>query len=145
MSRAIYSIDGASTSRGGEGTSRGGEGTHMGGEDTSMNGEDTIMGGQGTNVGGEGTSMDGEGTSMDEEGTSMGGEDTSMGGEGPSICAVCEESIDKPRVHYGGVCCYSCRSFFRSFYNSSFIFVLSLFYLIFTCMGVYQNYIQLLS
>ena len=30
-----------------------------------------------------------------------------------SLCKVCEEKVPKARVHYGGVCCYSCRAFFR--------------------------------
>ena len=28
-------------------------------------------------------------------------------------CAVCGEAMDKTRVHYGGVSCFSCRAFFR--------------------------------
>ena len=28
-------------------------------------------------------------------------------------CAVCHVGMEKPRVHYGGVSCYSCRAFFR--------------------------------
>ena len=30
-----------------------------------------------------------------------------------SRCAVCHVGMEKPRVHYGGVSCYSCRAFFR--------------------------------
>ena len=125
MSRAFNSMDEARTSRGGDGTSRGGDGTSMGGDVTSMVGEGTSMDGDGTSMGGDGTSMGGDGTSMVGEGTSMVGEGTSMDGEGTCVCAVCDKSMDKPRVHYGGVCCYSCRAFFRSFYNSSFILDLS--------------------
>jgi len=28
-------------------------------------------------------------------------------------CKVCDQKLGKPRVHYGGVSCYSCRAFFR--------------------------------
>ena len=28
-------------------------------------------------------------------------------------CAVCRVTMEKTRVHYGGVSCYSCRAFFR--------------------------------
>ena len=30
-----------------------------------------------------------------------------------SQCAVCHVHMEKARVHYGGVSCYSCRAFFR--------------------------------
>merc|ERR1711892_1630987 len=30
-----------------------------------------------------------------------------------SECGVCQQIIQKARVHYGGVSCYSCRAFFR--------------------------------
>ena len=30
-----------------------------------------------------------------------------------SRCAVCHVGMEKPRVHYGDVSCYSCRAFFR--------------------------------
>ena len=34
----------------------------------------------------------------------------------PTICPVCKQPArkgDKHRLHYGGICCYSCRAFFR--------------------------------
>ena len=67
----------------------------------------------GTSTGREDASIDGEDTYLGREDTSHNGECTSTVGDSTSICAVCEEVIDKPRVHYGGVCCYSCRGFFR--------------------------------
>ena len=30
-----------------------------------------------------------------------------------SSCSICSVDMAKPRVHYGGVSCYSCRAFFR--------------------------------
>ena len=33
--------------------------------------------------------------------------------EGGIQCAVCHVAMEKTRVHYGGVSCYSCRAFFR--------------------------------
>ena len=28
-------------------------------------------------------------------------------------CAVCHTALDRVRMHYGGLSCYSCRAFFR--------------------------------
>ena len=50
-------------------------------------------------------------TIVEEGGTVMSNETTSVTVE--SLCEVCEEKVPKARVHYGGVCCYSCRAFFR--------------------------------
>eukprot|EP00092_Neocalanus_flemingeri_P003613 GFUD01003877.1.p1 GENE.GFUD01003877.1~~GFUD01003877.1.p1 ORF type:complete len:682 (+),score=79.52 GFUD01003877.1:382-2427(+) len=33
--------------------------------------------------------------------------------DGDSMCAVCEQRLEKARFHYGGISCYSCRAFFR--------------------------------
>ena len=33
--------------------------------------------------------------------------------EGAKECHVCQVEITKPRNHYGGISCYSCRAFFR--------------------------------
>lgn len=35
-------------------------------------------------------------------------------GSEEGVCQVCEQSLPKVRVHYGGITCYSCRAFFRS-------------------------------
>ena len=39
--------------------------------------------------------------------------DEEMNQDESDLCRVCGEKISRPRVHYGGITCYSCRAFFR--------------------------------
>ena len=39
--------------------------------------------------------------------------DSSSGGADSTICHCCGVTTGKARLHYGGVSCYPCRSFFR--------------------------------
>ena len=34
-------------------------------------------------------------------------------GDTASECPICHSEMDKARIHYGGISCYSCRAFFR--------------------------------
>jgi hypothetical protein len=53
----------------------------------------------------------------DEGPDEQGNNSASGGGAGNHgiACSVCKLPTPKTRIHYGGVSCYSCRAFFRSF------------------------------
>jgi hypothetical protein len=57
--------------------------------------------------------MELEAEMMEEEEEDLEGGEP-VAGNSNANCGVCWLPTPKARVHYGGVCCYSCRAFFRS-------------------------------
>ena len=54
-----------------------------------------------------------EGIEGGGDGVGGGVTDVEMNQDDSDLCRVCGEKISRPRVHYGGITCYSCRAFFR--------------------------------
>ena len=54
-----------------------------------------------------------EGGGEGGDGVGGGVTDVEMNQDDSDLCRVCGEKISRPRVHYGGITCYSCRAFFR--------------------------------